>query len=57
MNVTPAVIRTVLERKEIVEGLLQQTNLWDSRKKALGGYSGGMKQRFGSRKPSWQIQN
>ena len=35
------------ERREIVEGLLQQTNLWDSRKKALGGYSGGMKQRFG----------
>jgi ABC-2 type transport system ATP-binding protein len=35
------------ERKEVVEGLLQQTNLWDSRKKALGGYSGGMKQRFG----------
>ena len=35
------------ERKEIVEGLLQQTNLWDVRKKALGGYSGGMKQRFG----------
>jgi ABC-2 type transport system ATP-binding protein len=35
------------ERKETVEGLLQQTNLWDSRKKPLGGYSGGMKQRFG----------
>ena len=35
------------ERKEIVEGLLQQTNLWDVHKKALGGYSGGMKQRFG----------
>jgi len=35
------------ERKEIVESLLQQTNLWESRKKALGGYSGGMKQRFG----------
>jgi ABC-2 type transport system ATP-binding protein len=35
------------ERKEVVEGLLQQTNLWDVRKKALGGYSGGMKQRFG----------
>jgi ABC-2 type transport system ATP-binding protein len=35
------------ERKEIVEALLQQTNLWESRKKALGGYSGGMKQRFG----------
>lgn len=35
------------QRKEIVEGLLHQTNLWDVRKKALGGYSGGMKQRFG----------
>ena len=35
------------ERKETVEALLQQTNLWDSRKKPLGGYSGGMKQRFG----------
>jgi ABC-2 type transport system ATP-binding protein len=35
------------ERKEIVESLLQQTNLWDVRKKALGGFSGGMKQRFG----------
>ena len=35
------------ERKEIVEGLLHQTNLWDVRKKALGGFSGGMKQRFG----------
>jgi ABC-2 type transport system ATP-binding protein len=35
------------ERKQLVEGLLQQTNLWDFRKKALGGYSGGMKQRFG----------
>jgi ABC-2 type transport system ATP-binding protein len=35
------------ERKAIVEGLLQQTNLWDVRKKVLGGYSGGMKQRFG----------
>jgi len=35
------------ERKEMVEALLQQTNLWDARKKALSGYSGGMKQRFG----------
>ena len=35
------------ERKETVEGLLQQTNLWDNRKKPLGGFSGGMKQRFG----------
>ncbi len=35
------------ERKEMVETLLQQTNLWDVRKKALATYSGGMKQRFG----------
>jgi ABC-2 type transport system ATP-binding protein len=35
------------ERKESVEALLQQTNLWDVRKKNLGTYSGGMKQRFG----------
>jgi ABC-2 type transport system ATP-binding protein len=27
--------------------LLQQTNLYEVRKKSLGGYSGGMKQRFG----------
>jgi ABC-type multidrug transport system ATPase subunit len=40
-------IRNAGERKEIVEALLQQTNLWDVRKKALGGFSGGMKQRFG----------
>jgi ABC-2 type transport system ATP-binding protein len=35
------------ERKEIVDALLNQTNLWDARKKALTTYSGGMKQRFG----------
>jgi ABC-type multidrug transport system ATPase subunit len=35
------------ERKEVVEGLLNQTNLWAARKKALSTYSGGMKQRFG----------
>ncbi|CAN5438293.1 ABC transporter ATP-binding protein [soil metagenome] len=34
-------------RKEIVEALLNRVNLWDSRKKALGSFSGGMKQRFG----------
>ncbi|WP_345240956.1 ABC transporter ATP-binding protein [Nibrella saemangeumensis] len=34
-------------RKEIVEALLRQTNLWDVRKQKLGGYSGGMRQRFG----------
>ena len=35
------------ERKEIVDALLHQTNLWDVRKKSLSTYSGGMKQRFG----------
>ncbi|MCU1329903.1 MAG: Phosphonate-transporting ATPase [Bryobacterales bacterium] len=35
------------ERKEMVDALLHQTNLWDVRKKALSSYSGGMKQRFG----------
>ncbi len=35
------------ERKETVDTLLQQTNLWEVRKKALSTYSGGMKQRFG----------
>ena len=34
-------------RKEVVEALLRQTNLWDVRQQKLGGYSGGMKQRFG----------
>ena len=35
------------ERKGVVEGLLAQVNLWDARKKNVGGYSGGMKQRLG----------
>ncbi|MBA3526873.1 MAG: ABC transporter ATP-binding protein [Sphingomonas sp.] len=35
------------ERKDMVEGLLKQTNLWNVRKQKLGGYSGGMRQRFG----------
>ncbi|HJU86722.1 MAG TPA: ABC transporter ATP-binding protein [Gemmatimonadota bacterium] len=34
-------------RREVVESLLRQVNLWDVRKQKLGGYSGGMKQRFG----------
>ncbi|HEY0677620.1 MAG TPA: ABC transporter ATP-binding protein [Chitinophagaceae bacterium] len=34
-------------RKETVEGLLRQTNLWEVRKQKLGGFSGGMRQRFG----------
>jgi ABC-type multidrug transport system ATPase subunit len=35
------------ERKEVVAGLLRQTNLWDARKLKLGTFSGGMRQRFG----------
>ena len=34
-------------RRESVEFLLNQTNLWSVRKKALAGFSGGMRQRFG----------
>jgi ABC-type multidrug transport system ATPase subunit len=34
-------------RNEVVESLLRKTNLWDVRKQKLGGYSGGMRQRFG----------
>ena len=40
-------LRDAAERRLAVESLLQQTNLWNFRKKAVGGYSGGMKQRFG----------
>jgi len=35
------------ERKDTVETLLNQVNLWDVRKKWVSGYSGGMRQRFG----------
>jgi ABC-2 type transport system ATP-binding protein len=34
-------------RRASTEALLKQTNLWDQRKQKLGGYSGGMRQRFG----------
>ena len=40
-------IASKADRKATVETLLQQTNLWDVRKKALTGFSGGMRQRFG----------
>ncbi|MBC5991466.1 ABC transporter ATP-binding protein [Pontibacter cellulosilyticus] len=45
-----AILKGITERrarKEVVEALLRQTNLWDVRKQKLGGFSGGMKQRFG----------
>lgn len=35
------------ERKQVVEHLLNQTNLWAVRGKAIAGFSGGMRQRFG----------
>jgi ABC-2 type transport system ATP-binding protein len=35
------------DRREVVASLLRQTNLWEARKKHLGGFSGGMRQRFG----------
>ena len=45
-----AVLKGLVDRKqrrEVVDGLLQQVNLWDARKRHLGGFSGGMRQRFG----------
>jgi ABC-type multidrug transport system ATPase subunit len=35
------------ERRDAVQGLLNKVNLYNVRKKALAGYSGGMRQRFG----------
>ena len=40
-------LASAAKRREVVVTLLEQTNLYDVRKKALGGYSGGMRQRFG----------
>jgi ABC-type multidrug transport system ATPase subunit len=34
-------------RRDVVEALLRQTNLWDVRGEKLGTFSGGMRQRFG----------
>jgi ABC-type multidrug transport system ATPase subunit len=35
------------ERRDTVENLLHQVNLWEVRKKPIAGFSGGMRQRFG----------
>ncbi|HEV7521233.1 MAG TPA: ABC transporter ATP-binding protein [Candidatus Angelobacter sp.] len=40
-------ITNARERKEVVAAMLQRCNLYDVRKKALTGFSGGMRQRFG----------
>jgi ABC-2 type transport system ATP-binding protein len=45
-----AVLKGLAQRKprrEAVQALLQQVNLWDKRKHKLGTFSGGMRQRFG----------
>src|SRR5687767_6321459 len=45
-----AILKGIIDgkaRKEVVEALLRQTNLWEVRKQKLGGYSGGMRQRLG----------
>lgn len=40
-------ITNAAERRVIIESLLDQTNLWAVRNKAIAGFSGGMRQRFG----------
>lgn len=40
-------LNNAAERKAVVSALLHKVNLWDARKRNLGTYSGGMKQRFG----------
>ena len=40
-------IENAKERRDVVQTLLKQTNLWEHRNKPLGSFSGGMKQRFG----------
>jgi ABC-2 type transport system ATP-binding protein len=45
-----AVLKGIEERgvrRDIVESLLRQTNLWEVRAEKLGTFSGGMRQRFG----------
>lgn len=40
-------VASAADRKATVESLLHQVNLWPERRKALAGFSGGMRQRFG----------
>jgi ABC-2 type transport system ATP-binding protein len=45
-----AVLKGIEERgvrRDVVESLLRQTNLWEVRRERLGTFSGGMRQRFG----------
>jgi ABC-2 type transport system ATP-binding protein len=45
-----AVLKSIDEpgaRRDVVDALLQRTNLWQVRRQKLGAFSGGMRQRFG----------
>ena len=42
-----AVLKGVRDRREAVERLLRLVNLWDQRDRAVSGFSGGMRQRWG----------
>ena len=45
-----AILKGITDRSErgtTVEALLRRTNVWEVRRQGLGGFSGGMKQRFG----------
>ena len=45
-----AVLKGILDRRartQLLESVMHRTNLWDVRKRRLGTFSGGMKQRFG----------
>lgn len=45
-----AVLKGIVDsgvRRDVVESLLRQTNLWEKRRERLGTFSGGMRQRFG----------
>ncbi|MEE4301276.1 MAG: ABC transporter ATP-binding protein [Pseudomonadales bacterium] len=40
-------VASAKERRELVAGLLHETNLWEVRDRAIESFSGGMRQRFG----------
>jgi ABC-type multidrug transport system ATPase subunit len=45
-----AIMKGIIQRssrRQVVEALLKQTNLWHVRRQKLGSFSGGMRQRFG----------
>lgn len=42
-----ACLKGIRDEDAVCESLLRQTNLWECRKRKVGGYSGGMKRRLG----------